>query len=96
MKRICVLAAATLAASTAAFAADVLPPPPTPAGTTVDTIRGVRVADPYRWLEDWNLLRTSANSGHGIGSSLNERIAGQTDQLTLLFDQLGMSLGAQQ
>ena len=41
------------------------------------------------------LLRTSANSGHGIGSSLNERIAEQTDQLTFLFDQLGMSLGAQ-
>jgi prolyl oligopeptidase len=39
------------------------------------------------------LLRTSANSGHGIGSSLNERIAEQTDQLTFLFDQLGMSLG---
>jgi prolyl oligopeptidase len=39
------------------------------------------------------LLRTSANSGHGIGSSLNERIAEQSDQLTFLFDQLGMSLG---
>lgn len=38
------------------------------------------------------LLRTSANSGHGIGSSLNERIAEQTDELTFLFDQLGMSL----
>jgi len=39
------------------------------------------------------LLRTSANSGHGIGSSLNERIAEQTDQLTFLFDQLGMTFG---
>jgi len=37
------------------------------------------------------LLRTSANSGHGIGSSLSERIAEQTDELTFLFDQLGMS-----
>jgi len=37
------------------------------------------------------LLRTSANSGHGIGSSLSERIAEQTDQLAFLFDQLGMS-----
>lgn len=36
------------------------------------------------------LLRTSANSGHGIGSSLDERIAEQTDELTFLFDQLGM------
>ena len=41
------------------------------------------------------LLRTSANSGHGIGSSLNERIAEQTDELTFLFDQLGMNLGSQ-
>ena len=54
MKRICVLAAAVLAASQACLAADVLPPPPTPAGATVDTIQGVRIADPYRWLEDWN------------------------------------------
>ncbi|MEI9886621.1 MAG: prolyl oligopeptidase family serine peptidase [Rhizomicrobium sp.] len=36
------------------------------------------------------LLRTSANSGHGIGSSLDERIAQRTDILTFLFDQLGM------
>jgi prolyl oligopeptidase len=38
------------------------------------------------------LLRTSANSGHGAGTTLNERIAEQTDELTFLFDQLGMSL----
>jgi prolyl oligopeptidase len=37
------------------------------------------------------LLRTSKTSGHGIGSSLDERIAQQTDQLTFLFDQLGMT-----
>lgn len=37
------------------------------------------------------LLRTSANSGHGIGSSLAERIAEQTDMLDFLFDQLGMT-----
>jgi prolyl oligopeptidase len=37
------------------------------------------------------LLRTSANSGHGIGSSLSERIAEQTDMLAFLFDQLGMT-----
>ena len=36
------------------------------------------------------LLRTSATSGHGIGSSLDERIAQRTDMLTYLFDQLGM------
>jgi prolyl oligopeptidase len=37
------------------------------------------------------LLRTSKNSGHGIGSSLSERIAQQTDELAFLFDQLGMT-----
>jgi prolyl oligopeptidase len=36
------------------------------------------------------LLRTSKTSGHGIGSSLDERIGQQTDELTFLFDQLGM------
>ena len=60
MKRICVLAVAVLAASSAAFAADVLPPPPTPAGATSDTIQGVRIADPYRWLEDWNYPKVQA------------------------------------
>src|SRR5271155_2016247 len=54
MKRICVLAVAVIAASQACLAADVLPPPPTPAGNAVDTIQGMRIADPYRWLEDWN------------------------------------------
>ena len=37
------------------------------------------------------LLRTSKNSGHGIGSSLSERISQQADQLSFLFDQLGMT-----
>jgi prolyl oligopeptidase len=36
------------------------------------------------------LLRTSQSSGHGIGSSLDERIVEQTDELMFLFDQLGM------
>jgi prolyl oligopeptidase len=37
------------------------------------------------------LLRTSMNSGHGIGSSLSERIAEQADELSFLLDQLGMT-----
>jgi prolyl oligopeptidase len=36
------------------------------------------------------LLRTNKTSGHGIGSSLDERIAEQTDILTFYFDQLGV------
>jgi prolyl oligopeptidase len=37
------------------------------------------------------LLRTSANSGHGIGSSLNERIEQNADIYAFLFDQLGVA-----
>jgi prolyl oligopeptidase len=37
------------------------------------------------------LLRTNKTSGHGIGSSLDERIAEQTDELSFLYDQLGMT-----
>ena len=36
------------------------------------------------------LLRTSANSGHGIGNSVDEIIAETTDRIMFLFDQLGM------
>ena len=39
------------------------------------------------------LLRTSSISGHGIGSSLDERIALQTDVLSFLFEQLGVLAG---
>lgn len=37
------------------------------------------------------VLRVSKGSGHGIGSSLDEQIAEQTDILMFLFSQLGMS-----
>lgn len=40
------------------------------------------------------LLRTSKTSGHGIGSSLDERILEQTDELMFLYDQLGMDVAA--
>ena len=36
------------------------------------------------------LLRTSSNSGHGIGTALSERMAQQADVLAFLFDQLGV------
>ncbi len=36
------------------------------------------------------LLRTSANSGHGIGTALGERIEEDADVFSFLFDQLGM------
>jgi prolyl oligopeptidase len=37
------------------------------------------------------LLRTSSNAGHGIGSSLSERISQITDAYTFLFGQLGVN-----
>jgi prolyl oligopeptidase len=36
------------------------------------------------------LFRSTASAGHGIGTSLNERIAEQADVYAFLFDQLGM------
>jgi prolyl oligopeptidase len=36
------------------------------------------------------LLRTTASSGHGIDSSLSERVAEQTEVYAFLFDQLGV------
>jgi prolyl oligopeptidase len=37
------------------------------------------------------LLRSTASAGHGIGTSLKERIAEQADVYAFLFDQLGIS-----
>jgi prolyl oligopeptidase len=42
------------------------------------------------------LLRTDRKSGHGHGSSLATQIEEQTDQLSFLFDQLGMHWSATQ
>jgi prolyl oligopeptidase len=36
------------------------------------------------------LLRTSSNSGHGIGTALSEYLAQTADVLAFLFDQLGV------
>jgi prolyl oligopeptidase len=45
---------AVFVAASSVFAAELSPAPSTPSGTTADMIQGVRVSDPYRWLEDWN------------------------------------------
>ena len=36
------------------------------------------------------LLRTSSNSGHGIGAALNQRIDQDADVFSFLFDQMEM------
>jgi prolyl oligopeptidase len=38
------------------------------------------------------LLRTSASSGHGLGTALSERIEEQTDVYAFLFNQLGVTV----
>jgi prolyl oligopeptidase len=38
------------------------------------------------------LLRTSANSGHGLGTALSEQIEEKTDVYAFLFDQLGVAV----
>ena len=37
-------------------------------------------------------LRISTNSGHGMGTSVSEKVEQQADYLAFLFDQLGMKL----
>src|SRR5207237_322050 len=46
------ISALSLVLAGGAALAAAIPPPQTPAGTTVDIIQGAQVADPYRWLEN--------------------------------------------
>jgi prolyl oligopeptidase len=50
----------------------------------------LQAADPSGTI----LLRTSSNSGHGIGTALNEQIEEDADVLSFLFEQLGTSFKA--
>jgi prolyl oligopeptidase len=61
-----------------AAAAALGPPPPTPANPATDTYHGVTVADPYRWLEDWNDPKVKAWS-----SAQNARTRAYVDALAV-------------
>lgn len=54
------LAAVLLAAATTAASAAVPPPPPTAVAEVRDTLHGVEIVDPYRWLEDQESPETRA------------------------------------
>lgn len=49
-----------LPAAVSLAGSDWAPPPPTRVEVVVDTLHGVAIADPYRWLEDQNSLETRA------------------------------------
>ena len=53
---------ASIFALTAAAAYAATIPPPTFKGATVDTVQGVKIADPYRWLENWSDPKVQARS----------------------------------
>ena len=61
-RRIAGIAGAALMAACAAEepGIDVPPPPPTEVREVVDTLHGVEVPDPYRWLEDQEAPETRA------------------------------------
>ncbi len=57
MRKIVPAAGLTLAA-TLLYAAKIMPPPPTKAEPVTDVLHGVKITDPYRWLEDQNSPQT--------------------------------------
>lgn len=67
----------TVLSAVAALAA-IVPSPPTPTGNAIDTIQGVKVADPYRWLENWSDPKVQAWS-----DAQNARARAYLDKLSM-------------
>lgn len=59
MKLIICVGTALVFASTC-LAATLPSPPPAPVENTVDVVQGVKIADPYRWLENWSDAKVQA------------------------------------
>ncbi|MBI3677881.1 MAG: S9 family peptidase [Proteobacteria bacterium] len=62
--------------ATVALAASIPSPPETARGTAVDTVQGVKIADPYRWLENWDDPKVQAWS-----DAQNTRTRGYLDAI---------------
>lgn len=75
--------------TTTVIAAELPPPPPTRVDSVVDTVHGVAIPDPYRWLEDQNSPETRAwiDAQNVYSHSLLDTISGR-DQLRQRFSQL--------
>jgi len=90
--RVPCLSIAALAFAVTAFASDRFSPPPTPAKPVVETLHGVTLTDPYRWLEnakDPDVERWSRAQHEATLAWLAKNapaIPGLRDELTRLID----------
>ena len=79
-------------ATTLALAAVPADPPPTPARPVVDVVHGVKLTDPYRWLEDGRSADVQAWTKRQHEATLAwleanaPPVAGLHDELTAYFD----------
>jgi prolyl oligopeptidase len=79
-------------ASTLAVAAPPFDPPPTPARPVVDAVHGVKLTDPYRWLEDGKSAEVQAWTKRQHEATLAwleanaPPVAGLHDELAAYFD----------
>jgi prolyl oligopeptidase len=87
-----VVRVALIMASTLAAAAPGFDPPPTPARPVVDSVHGVKLTDPYRWLEDGSNAEVQAWTKRQHEATLAwldanaPPVAGLHDELAAYFD----------
>src|SRR5947209_1335216 len=79
----------TLAADDSTASGSVPPPPPTPKHEVTETIHGVTITDPYRWLEDQDAPETRQwiDSQNAYTRSLLDRLPGR-DQIASRMSEL--------